>query len=71
MTNTFFLDIKYILSISVVVLVVGLLAYIFLYNKDEKADTDLLIATLQEASELTTAKLNYTGIFQEFLDLIT
>ena len=54
--------VKLIPILSFVVLVVAICAFPFVYNGQEKVDTEMLINTLQEASELTTAKLNYTGM---------
>ena len=52
-----------IIAIAVLVAVVAsICAFPFLYNKTEKVDTEMLYNTLQEASELTTAKFNYSGV---------
>ena len=52
-----------VIAIAVLsVIVIGALAFPFLYEKTEKVDTNMLLATLEEASELTTAKFNYTGV---------
>jgi len=54
--------------VSIVGIIVIILFVFFLnYNKKEKLDTKYLITTLEKASELTTAKLNYTGM-SEFED---
>lgn len=53
---------KLIPILSFVVLVAAICVFPFVYNGQEKVDTEMLINTLQEASELTTAKLNYTGM---------
>lgn len=56
---------KYLIGVIVllvVFIVVGM--YINLYNNEEKIDSNYLINTLREASELTTAELNYTGLSQ-------
>ena len=41
-----------------------LLITIFIYNGKAKVNTDYLVTILEKSSELTTAKLNYTGISQ-------
>ncbi len=52
-----------IIGASVVIIVVAaIIAFSFLHNSKETVDTNFLINTLQKSSELTTAKLNYTGL---------
>lgn len=51
----------------IIIIVIVLLVLFLIYNKNEKLDTKYLITTLEKASELTTAKLNYTGM-SEFED---
>lgn len=53
---------KTIVILAVVVLAVAICIFPFIHNSEEKVDTEMLINTLQESSELTTAKLNYTGM---------
>lgn len=53
---------KTIVILAVVVLAVTICIFPFIHNSEEKVDTEMLINTLQESSELTTAKLNYTGM---------
>ena len=53
---------KTIIILAVVVLAVAICIFPFIHNSEEKVDTEMLINTLQESSELTTAKLNYTGM---------
>lgn len=53
---------KAIVILAVVVLAVAICIFPFIHNSEEKVDTEMLINTLQESSELTTAKLNYTGM---------
>jgi len=45
----------------IAILAVGI-TLIVIKSNDEKVDTTYLIATLERASELTTAKINYKGI---------
>lgn len=56
-----------IIIASVALLLIALCIFLLLHNNEPKVDTDYLIATLTKSSELTTAKLNYTGI-SEFKD---
>lgn len=55
--------------VSLVVIGVIILSIIIVlnYNKNHEVDTEYLIAKLQKSSELTTAKLEYTG-FTKFKD---
>lgn len=52
-----------------VLILVGVISFIvfFSLNKEEKLDTSYIIAQLENSSELTTTKLNYTGM-SEFKD---
>ena len=54
---------KVLRIVSLVIIVVIILGIIMLctYNKEEKLDTTYILAKLQKSSELTTAKLNFTG----------
>ena len=54
------------LAVIAAVLVLAVTAIVLLPPR-QKADVDMLITTLQEASELTTAELTYKG-FAEFQD---
>ena len=45
----------------IAILVIGI-TLIVIKSNDDKVDTTYLIATLEKASELTTAKINYKGI---------
>lgn len=57
-----------IIGILVVVgLVISAIVFTVIHNDKQKIDTDYLLATIQESSELTTAKLSYTGL-SEFTD---
>ena len=53
---------KTIVILAVVALAVAICIFPFIHNTEQKVDTEMLINTLQESSELTTAKLNYTGM---------
>ncbi|MBS4980454.1 MAG: DUF4230 domain-containing protein [Lachnospiraceae bacterium] len=46
------------------VLLIGLVgaAALFLYNGKEKVDSEYIVTLLEKSSELTTAKLHYTGM---------
>lgn len=48
--------------IIIAVLVIICIVYLVFYNKKEDIDTTYIIAKLEKSSELTTAKLNYTGM---------
>lgn len=56
-----------IICIVVLSIIALLIIGVLIYNKNQSVDTRYIIATLEEASELTTAKLTYTG-FSEFKD---
>lgn len=56
-----------IVSLSVIGLTVLLFIMVINYNDKEKVDTEYLFTKLTKASELTTAKLEYTG-FSEYKD---
>ena len=51
-----------IVGIVLVTFVVSFSVFIYLDNKDSSVDTTYIIAKLEESSELTTTKLNYTGM---------
>ena len=53
--------------ISIIVLVSIILFVVILCNKEDELDSTYIIARLENASELTTAKLHYTGM-SEFED---
>lgn len=53
----------FILVVAIVLTVVGICAY----NPEQKLDTTYIIAKLEKLSELTTAKLHFTGM-SEFKD---
>lgn len=57
---------KIVLGIVSIVLIIGIV-YFCLYNNEAEVDTTYIIARLEKSSELTTAKLNYTGM-SEFKD---
>lgn len=48
-------------------IVIVIIVCLCLYNKNEKIDNTYIIALLEKSSELTTAKLHYTGM-SEFED---
>lgn len=54
------------ISIIIIVGVISLIVF-FSLNKEERLDTSYIIAQLENSSELTTTKLNYTGM-SEFKD---
>ena len=54
------------ISIIIIVGVISLIVF-FSIHKEEKVDTSYIIAKLENSSELTTTKLNYTGM-SEFKD---
>lgn len=56
-----------IVSLSVIGLTIVLFIMAINYNDKEKVDTEYLFTKLTKASELTTAKLEYTG-FSEYKD---
>ena len=51
-----------IIIIFILLLVVLGIVFLCTYNKKPKLSNDYIITTLEKASELTTAKLNYTGL---------
>lgn len=51
-----------IVGVVVIVAIVLIVILLCISTKKEKVDTEYLIAKLQSASELTTAKLNFTGM---------
>lgn len=49
--------------VGVLVIIIALaIAFPFLYNGNAKADTTVMIATIKKSSELTTAKISFTGM---------
>ncbi len=56
-----------IVGIALITFIVSFSVFIYLDNKDSSIDTTYIIAKLEESSELTTTKLNYTGM-SEFQD---
>jgi len=56
-----------IISLIVVVLLIVSVVCVCLNNKTHELDTTYILAKLEKSSELTTAKLTYTG-FSEFKD---
>lgn len=44
--------------------IVSFMTFVYLYNKEEKVDVSYIITTLEKSSELTTAKLNYSGMLK-------
>lgn len=55
------------ISIGLIITIILVIIILLTYNKEQEVDTTYLIAKLQESSELTTAKLEYTG-FSKFKD---
>lgn len=53
---------KLILAAGIAVVVCLIAAGIFLYNRKAKVDSEYINSMLTKASELTSAKLNYTGM---------
>lgn len=54
---------KWIITvITAAMAVAGVLVYLKIFKK-EKANTEFLMATLEKSSELTSAKLNYKGMY--------
>lgn len=51
-----------IIGIICITFIVSFSVFIYLDNKDSSIDTTYIIAKLEESSELTTTKLNYTGM---------
>lgn len=56
-----------IVSLAVIGVIILSIIMALNYNKNHEVDTEYLIAKLQKSSELTTAKLEYTG-FSKFKD---
>lgn len=56
-----------IVCVAILVIIVVSIIILCTYNKEQEVDTNYIVATLEEASELTTAKLKYTG-FTKFED---
>jgi len=56
-----------IVAISVIAVIILSIVLLFTYNNRSELNTKYIIAKLEEASELTTAKLTYTG-FSEYKD---
>lgn len=65
--KSFFKKIKILLSIIILVAIGVVVASFFFYEKQEKVSNEIVTATLEQASELTTAKLNYKG-FAKYKD---
>ena len=59
--KSFFKKIKILLSIIILVAIGVVVASFFFYEKQEKVSNEIVTATLEQESELTTAKLNYKG----------
>lgn len=53
---------KWVIAVILIVAVSGLGIRIFLYNDKESVSNEYINALLTESSELTTSKLNYTGM---------
>ena len=53
-----------IISISILIVILLLIVLIIFRNPKEKVDSDILINTIKQSSELTTAEINYKGIAQ-------
>ena len=51
-----------IISLVLVAIIAVGIVLLCTYNRKEKIDTDYIIAQLEKSSELTTAKLKYTGL---------
>lgn len=51
-----------IIFISIVAIVIICIIYFVFYHKNEEVDSTYIIAQLEKSSELTTSKLNYTGM---------
>jgi len=56
-----------IVGIILITFIVSFCVFIYLDNRNSSIDTTYIIAKLEESSELTTTKLNYTGM-SEFED---
>lgn len=48
--------------IIAIAVIVGVVLLIVVFNKNDNVDTTYIFAQLEKASELTTAKLNFTGM---------
>lgn len=48
--------------IIAIAVIVGVVLLIVVFNKNDKVDTTYILTQLEKASELTTAKLNFTGM---------
>lgn len=51
-----------IIGIIFITFIVSFSVFVYLDNKESEIDTTYIIAKLEESSELTTTKLNYTGM---------
>lgn len=51
-----------IVFIPIIVIVIICIVYFGFYHKNEEVDNTYIIAQLEKSSELTTSKLNYTGM---------
>ena len=51
-----------IMGIIFITFIVSFSVFVYLDNKESEIDTTYIIAKLEESSELTTTKLNYTGM---------
>ena len=56
-----------IVGIILIAFIVSFSVFVYLENRNSNIDTTYIIAKLEESSELTTTKLNYTGM-SEFED---
>ena len=53
-----------IVSLSILIVILLLILLIIFRNPNEKVDSKILINTIKQSSELTTAEINYKGIAQ-------
>ena len=53
-----------IISLSILIVILLLILLIIFRNPSEKVDSEILINTIKQSSELTTAEINYKGIAQ-------
>lgn len=53
-----------IIMLMIFLSIVSFMTFVYLYNKNEKVDVSYIITTLEKSSELTTAKLNYSGMLK-------
>ena len=53
-----------IVSLSILIVILLLILLIIFRNPNEKVDSEILINTIKQSSELTTAEINYKGIAQ-------